>query len=276
MFNKNTVLAMLLLTAASMGGTAYVEGADTAWTSTRLARTRKLKKADSGGGGGGTSANTAPRFLFLQPGINCRITQQAVTGIYLLSATAGNTTTAFTERPDRMALTGATQVFVNGFEDIFATSNPNAAVTFTTTTAAAATASTGPLIVEVSQPTFNNSSNYIEYPITQSKSQSEVAPMDEFLEMSDGISCSIFFDSGTIALYDSQTDFCFKNVAVDQYCWYPTDHFPNCFWTGVDTQGDNDCGPKCVPEPAADIGNENSNTQNYDDTHTRQWCCPSF
>ena len=214
MFNKNTVLAMLLLTTPSVGGTTDVEGADTDWTSTRLARTRKLKKAHSGGGGGGggTNAVTAPGYLFLQPGINCRITQQAATGIYFLSATVGTETVAFTERPDRTAVTGPTQAFVGSFEDIFATSNPNAAVTFTSTTAAAA-ASTGPLIVELSQPTFNNSSNYIEYPITQSKSQSEVAPMDEFLEMSDGISCSIFIDSGVIC----------NGLPIGKTCYgYPT------------------------------------------------------
>ena len=174
-----------------------MEGADTDWTSTRLTRTRKLQKANSVGGGGGTSASTAPSYLFLQPGINCRITQQAATGIYLVSATVGTETVAFTERPDRTALTGPRQVFVDGFEGISATSNPNAAVTFTSTTAAAVV-STGPLIVELSQPTFNNSSNYIEYPITQSASQSEVAPMDEFLKMPDGISCSIFIDAGGI------------------------------------------------------------------------------
>ena len=199
MFNKNTVLAMLLLTTPSVGGTTDVEGADTDWTSTRLTRTRKLQKANSVGGGGGTSASTAPSYLFLQPGINCRITQQAATGIYFLSATVGTETVAFTERPDRTAVTGPTQAFVGSFEDIFATSNPNAAVTFTSTTAAAA-ASNGPLIVELSQPTFNSSSNYIEYPITQSKSQSEVAPIEQFLESASGSPCSIFIDSGSTAV----------------------------------------------------------------------------
>jgi hypothetical protein len=187
--NTNTVLAVLLLTAPSVGGT----------DATRLARTRKLKKANSGGEGGGggtnavTPAPTSPGWLFLQAGIKCRITQQASTGIYLLSATVGNATTAFTERPDRLAGTIFTQEFVEKFEDIFATSNPNAAVTFIGTTAAAA-ASNGPLIVELSQPRVNNK-NYIEYPITQSISQGEVGSMDEFLGMSE-VSCSIFVDSG--------------------------------------------------------------------------------
>ena len=106
----------------------------------------------------------------------------------------GNTTTAFTERPDRTAGTIFTQEFVEKFEDIFATSNPNAAVTFTSTTAAAAAASHGPLIVELSQPRVNNK-NYIEYPITQSISQGEVGSMEQFLGIPD-VSCSIFVDSG--------------------------------------------------------------------------------
>ena len=166
-------------------------------TSTHIARQRKLKKGNSGGGEGGgtnavTPAPTSPDWLFLQAGIGCRITQQASTGIYLLSATVGNATTAFTERPDRLAGTIFTQKFVDKFGDIFATSNPNAAFTFTSTTAAAA-ASTGPLIVELSQPRVNNK-NYIEYPITQSISQGEVGSMEQFLGIPD-VSCSIFVDS---------------------------------------------------------------------------------
>ena len=39
------------------------------------------------------------------------------------------------------------------------------------------------------------SSSIIEYTLMQSDSQGEVASIDQFLEMSDGISCSIFIDS---------------------------------------------------------------------------------
>ena len=263
MFNQNTVLAMLLLTAPSVGGTD-VEGADTNWTSNRIARTRKLKKANSGGGGdgGGTSASTAPDWLFLQAGIKCRITQHAATGIYHLSATVGNTTTAFTERPDRLAGTIFTQVFVKTFKDIFATSNPNAAVTFTSTTAEAA-ASNGPLIVELSQPRVNNK-NYIEYPITQSISQGEVGSLDQFMGMSD-VSCSIFVDSGTlmsnneiivynpscelsVGSYVSNGDYCFTcgSGASLTYCWNNQDCPPNCdSWNGVGSIGDGNCGLPC-------------------------------
>ena len=196
MFNKNTVLSMLLLTAASMGGTD-VEGADTMdWTSTRIARKRKLLKANSGGGGTNAGA-PAPSFLFLQPGIDCRIYQQDVTGIYLLNAAVGNATTYFSERPERLAGTVNTTEFVDKFEDIFPTSNPNAAVTFTGTTDAAA-ASNGPLIVVLSQPYILNQDNrqYIEYTITQSTSQSSVASIEQFLEIASGTPCSIFIDSG--------------------------------------------------------------------------------
>ena len=86
-------------------------------------------------------------------------------------------------------------------------------------------------------------------------------------------------------LYDSQTDYCFKSTTVDQYCWYPTDHFPNKFWTGIIGMGDNNCGPQCNPEPYADMDvpmgktfdvstgkiEDSTNIHTYDDTHTRQW-----
>ena len=194
---------MLLLTAASMGGTDG-EGADTMdWTSTRIARKRKLLKANSGGGGGGgTNAGTPaptpapPSYLFLQPGTDCRITQQVITGIPLLSAAVGNATTYFSERPDRKAGTVNTTEFVDKFDKIFANSNPNAAVTFTGTTAAAA-ASKGPLIVELSQPYILNQNNrqYIEYTITQSNSQNAVGSIEQFSESASGSPCSIFIDS---------------------------------------------------------------------------------
>ena len=47
--------------------------------------------------------------------------------------------------------------------------------------------------------------------------------------------------------YDSNTDYCFKSKTADEYCWYPTDSLPEGqFWKGVDTQGNNNCGPKCT------------------------------
>ena len=256
--NKNTVLALLLTAAASMGGTV-AEGADNTdhWTSTRLARQRKLKKAHSGGGGTNASTPaptpTPPGYLFVQPGIECRITDRGATGRYLLSATVGNATIAFTERPDRLAGTIATQQFVDQFKDIFATSNPNAAVTFTTMASAD---NNKPLIVELSKPRMNG--NIIEYPITQSISQGEVVSMNQFLGMSD-VSCSIFIDSSngmcvkSAGKYDSQKDHCYTCGGGDThqklgYCWNSqTTHCPPACdnMQVVSTQGDNDCGDAC-------------------------------
>ena len=207
MLNKNTVLALLMTAAASMGGTV-VTGADNTdhWTSTRLARQRKLEKAHSGGGGGtnaATPAAAAPiRDLFVQPGIGCHITKHG-SGSYFLSATVGTETTYFSERPKRTAGTIATHEFVDRFAYIFATSNPNAAVTFTgnkDSTMTAAADNNRPLIVELSPPLmyYTNMDSSIIYPITQSKSQGEVVPMDQFLEMSD-VSCSIFVDNGDVS-----------------------------------------------------------------------------
>ena len=64
-----------------------------------------------------------------------------------------------------------------------------------------------------------------------------------------GISAALLLDHNQAApLYDSNTDYCFKSkAAADEYCWYPTDSFPEGpFWKGVDTQGNNNCGPKCT------------------------------
>jgi len=226
MFNKNTVLAMLLLTAASMGGTDG-EGADTMdWTSTRITRTRKLVKANSSGGGGANTATpaptpTPPSYLFLQPGTECRIYKNYVMpGLYLLSAAVGNATTYFSERPERTAGTVATHKFVEKFGDIFAASNPNAAVTFTSTTTAAAD-SHGPLIVELSQPYILNQNNrqYIEYTMTQSTSQSAVAPIEQFLESASGTPCSIFIDSGLCTVNESIYSIVIS-YELGNTCWF--------------------------------------------------------
>ena len=49
---------------------------------------------------------------------------------YTLRATVSNATIAFAERPTRTALTVLTNDFVDGFKDLFETSNPNGAITF--------------------------------------------------------------------------------------------------------------------------------------------------
>ena len=202
-FNTNTVLAMTLLTAASMGGTV-VEGADTDhWTSTRLARKRRKlnNKANS-------PTPTPTRNLFVQVGTDCQMIEPAP-GIYLFSATVGNETIAFAERPIRTASTIPTKEFMNTtqFDTMFATSNPNAAITFSTTTTNT-TDSNGPLIVELSRPYFlplkRSGRDYIEYIITQSESQSAVAPITQFPQFNVsscpgcGSPCSIFIDAAVL------------------------------------------------------------------------------
>ena len=128
------------------------------------------------------------RELAVQGGPDCSITQQALTGNYTLRATVGTETVLFSERPVRKARTIATQEFVDKFPDIFFTSNPNAAVTFTSTTASAD--NNRPLIVELTGARMIG--DIIEYTMTQSPSQGEVASIDRFLETSG--SCSIFID----------------------------------------------------------------------------------
>ena len=110
------------------------------------------------------------------------------TGNWTLSARVGTKTVLFSERPVRTARTVSTQEFVDKFPDIFATSNPNAAVTFTSTTASAD--NNRPLIVELTGARYGG--GVIEYNMTQSESQAEVVSIGQFLEMSG--SCSIFID----------------------------------------------------------------------------------
>ena len=163
-------------------------------------RRRLSSKGNSGGGGTNaetpaTPAPTAPtRELAVQgPAPEWTIARQPSTGIYTLSARVGTETVLFSERPDRTARTIATQAFVKQFPDIFDTSNPNAAITFTSTTATADN-NNGPLIVELTGArVLGDFGDFIEYTMTQSESQAAVAPIDQFLEISG--SCSIFIDS---------------------------------------------------------------------------------
>ena len=115
------------------------------------------------------------------------------TGNWTLSARVGTKTVLFSERPVRTARTVSTQEFVDKFPDIFATSNPNAAVTFTSTTASAD--NNRPLIVELTGARYGG--GVIEYNMTQSESQAEVVSIGQFLEMSG--SCSIFIDAISFA-----------------------------------------------------------------------------
>ena len=117
---------------------------------------------------------------------DCSITQQASTGKYTLRATVGRETVLYSERPVRSARTMATQEFVEQFENLFVTFNPNAAIIFTGNKDAS------PLNLELSRPRMIGSS-IIEYTMTQSESKAEVASIDQFLATSG--TCLIFIDS---------------------------------------------------------------------------------
>ena len=103
----------------------------------------------------------AEHELGLQVGTDCSITQQASTGIYTLSATVGKEMVLFSERPERMARTVPTQAFVDQFDKLFATSPPNAAVTFVGD-------NNGPLIVMLFEPRFVGDS-ILEYIILRNR-----------------------------------------------------------------------------------------------------------
>ena len=126
-------------------------------------------------------------------------------GTYTLRATLKNETVLFLERPERGATTVSTQVFVDKFEDVFASSSPNVAITFTgdqepsaSSSASSASLLAGPLIVILSRPSIiggldGSSTLDVEYTMEQSASQSTVATIEQFLDASG--SCSVFIDS---------------------------------------------------------------------------------
>ena len=146
------------------------------------------------------------RELAVQDGVDCSILQHASSGEYRLLASVGTETVLFAERPIRTAQTVPTQAFVKKFEELFASSNPNAAITFAD--------NTGPLIVVLSRPKIavkssEGSTVRIEYTMTQSDSQGDVVSIEQFVEMSGGSgSCSLFIDSiREVLLARSRYDF---------------------------------------------------------------------
>ena len=124
-------------------------------------------------------------------------------GTYTLRATLKNETVLFLERPERKAATVSTQKFVDKFENVFASSSPNVAITFTSNPEPSSSSSSasvdGPLIAILSRPRIigglddGSSTLEVEYLMEQSESQRTVATIDQFLDASG--SCSIFIDS---------------------------------------------------------------------------------
>ena len=156
---------------------------------------------------------TAPakQWLFVQAGTTCTLAQHATTGVYTLRATIGQDMVAFTERPDRLASNIATHKFVKSFGDLFASSKPNAAITFAD--------NDGPLIGVLSQPKIvkrpkknlleeedKSTTGFIivEYAMEQSESQGAVVSIEQFLDTSG--SCSIFIDSSNVQKYFTWLD----------------------------------------------------------------------
>ena len=121
--------------------------------------------------------------------------QHATAGVYTLRATISKDTVVFTERPNRRASNISTNKFVESFKDLFASSMPNAAITF---------ADDDPLIVVLSQPKIvkktttslmteedeSTTDFVIGYVMEQSESQGAVVSIKQFLDTSG--SCSIF------------------------------------------------------------------------------------
>jgi hypothetical protein len=130
--------------------------------------------------------------LAVQDGRVCSIETDTM-GTYTLRATLANETVLFLERPDRRAAKISTQAFVESFGELFKSSSPNVAITFTGDASL-----DGPLIVVLSRPRIiggldeGSSTLGVEYTMEQSESQSTVAAIEQFLEASG--SCSVFID----------------------------------------------------------------------------------
>ena len=171
-----------------------------------------------------TTTTTTVSSLFVQVGKPCSMAQHA-DGFYTLRATIGKETVSLSERPNRLAGNVPTKKFVDSFnEELFSSSNPNAAITF---------ADNGPLIVVLSHPKIvasrleeddDSTTNFvIEYAMEQTESQGEVASIEEFLNTSG--SCSIFIDSAPLKNKDgccnvpsSTANFVWNNILDDCYC----------------------------------------------------------
>ena len=124
----------VLCTAIDIGGSMIGTTEASGWSTTKAAELKSAKKKNSQPQ---QQTEEEAQLLFLQAGTDCVITQSA-SGVYLFRATVGTETIYFSERPDRLAGTMATQTFVNQFDDaLFVTSNPNVAITFTSTNASA-------------------------------------------------------------------------------------------------------------------------------------------
>ena len=194
-----------------------------------------------------------PKLLFVQAGTDCALTPSATSGEYLFRATVGEATTYFSERPDRLAGTMDTEVFAEQFGDnFFVTSNPNGAITFF-----GDENNTGPLIAVLSRPRMvSSSSSIIEYTMTQSDSQGEVASIEQFMGMSG--SCSIFIDADDNkclpakgqwpagALSSAGNTFnnvpfitCFSFQRGENYCWSHT-YYRDAFWQSCTPKGFTD------------------------------------
>ena len=196
--HRLAVYAFVLLLSTAMNiGVARAQAVNYGWGSTEAqTASAVVGKSDKKTKNSQHHPEPAPtRDLVVQTGRGCSIEQQAqANGNYTLRATIGNETVLFSERPVRTAGTIATQEFVNRFEKLFATSNPNTAITFTGDNN---NNNTGPLIVVLSRPKIagtssDGGSNIVEYTMTQSASQGAVISIEQFLKMSG--SCSIFID----------------------------------------------------------------------------------
>lgn len=161
---------------------------------------------------------------------------QHADGVYTLRATIGKDTVSLSERPNRLAGKVPTKKFVASYEELFASSNPNAAITF---------ADNGPLIVVLSQPPKivasrleeedddSTTNVVIEYAMEQTESQGEVASIEEFLNTSG--SCSIFIDSAPLKNKDGCC-----NVPSSTAVFHHTSSLEECWCTNCSSWDDDD------------------------------------
>ena len=135
------------------------------------------------------------KVLAVQKGQGCYLAELGL-GVYTLFITEMNPETIlFQERPGRQAFTIPTSAFTQDFSKNFPLDDlPNAAISFVESDGQGNT-----LIVQLSNPTstFNDGMG-MQYTVKQSPSQSDVVPLEGFVNNDDDSyvdnSCSLFID----------------------------------------------------------------------------------
>lgn len=138
-----------------------------------------------------------PEFLWIQTGEECRLDRKGRSKYQLISD-VGDNTFMFTDRPARFETVVSTDSFVDDFNKIFESSDPNVGVTLVSKDT---DEFLDPLVVIASNPMMTDDGK-VSYEIEQSDSQDVVNSLESYFEQGvDSASfkdCSLFIDGSSI------------------------------------------------------------------------------